>query len=279
MESDRGYTSPELLSTLYRYRRAGIITLILAALSALATFVTATGWVPDAVSLKVLLPCVTGWFIAVSIYALFRSEDLMSRALENMDRTAMKRLERMARTTEPGSSHDYLYLKARLDEEKARVDRHGGVMSLLYMELADFSDLQIQYGEKAAEELLDEVADLCGGQIRQYDALRRIFPDRYLILLPHTNRRDARHVAEGLLDTLYRFTYEMPSGEVIEGLKMNVGVAAYPMNADNVENLVSAAHNATRQARSADDDIVLCEDYISTEESGEEVIARADELE
>lgn len=278
MGDERGYTSPEILTAMYRYRRAGIVTLVLAGLLALLSFLISTGWLPSSSSMEILLPCLTVWFIAVALYAFFRSAALMSTAIQNMDRSAMMRLERMARSTDPGSSHDYLYLKARLDEEKARVDRHGGVMSLLYMEVADYDELKGNFGEKVCEEVLDQMADMFSSHLRQFDALRRIHPNRYLVLLPQTSRRDARTVAESLMKVVEEYSYVQPAGGRVEDLSVSIGVAAYPINGDSTENVVSAAHSASQKARElSDKKILVSEQFIRTDSSGEQIIAEGHE--
>lgn len=259
---------------MYRYRRAAIFTLVLAGLASLYAFLMSSGWLPSSAPLAIFLPCVTVWFIAVALYGLSRSENLMNHTLRDMDRSAMTRLERMARTTESGSSNDYLYLKARLEEEKSRVDRHGGVMSLLYLQLENHTKFKTEYGAKITEEVLDQVGESMVSHLRRYDALRRVHPNRYLILLPETNRRDAEKVAQSLLNMGTEYTYMLPAGGYISGLSFSCGIAAYPINGDGVENVVSAAHAACRNASREDDVRVrVSESFIRTDSSGEQVVS------
>jgi diguanylate cyclase (GGDEF)-like protein len=263
---------------MYRYRRAGIASLFLAAIMAISSFLLTAEWMSGPLSLKILFACMTVWFIAIALYALLRADGMMSVTIQHMDRSAMMRLERMARSTDPGSSHDYLYLKARLDEEKARVDRHGGVMSLLYLELKDHEQIKVRYGEKVYEEVLDQLAETFASRLRQFDALRRIQPNRFLILLPQTSRRDARTVAESFCEVVAGYSYDLPAGGRIDDLALDAGIAAYPINGDSTENVVSAAHNAARQARNdTNQDIVLSEAFIRTDSSGEEIVSQVHE--
>jgi diguanylate cyclase (GGDEF)-like protein len=264
-----------VLKALYRYRRAGIGALFLAAIMAILSFLITAGWIGGGLSLKILFACMTVWFIAIALYALLRAERMMSVTIQHMDRSAMMRLERMARSTDPGSSQDYLYLKARLDEEKARVDRHGGVMSLLYVEPSDHEHIKKQYGEKVCEEVFDQLGETFAAHLRQFDALRRIEHNRYLILLPQTSRRDARTVAESLCRVVAGYSYDLPAGGRVDDLALKVGIAAYPINGDSTENVVAAAHNAVRVARrDPEQSIVVSEEFIRTDSSGEEVVSQ-----
>ncbi len=274
MSATRGTASPKNLEGMYRYRRAAILTLVLAGLASLYAFLMSTAWLPTSPALRLLLPCVTLWFIAVALYGLFRSETLMNQALREMDRSAMMRLERMARTSEPGSSNDYLYLKARLEEEKARVDRHGGVMSLLYLQLEDYNQIKTEYGAKITDEVLNQLGESMVVHLRRYDALRRIYPNRYLVLLPETNRRDARKVGRSLVQMGQDYTYQLPAGGSVNGLELTCGIAAYPINGDGVENVVTAAHAACRDARMGEEaPIAMSEQFVRTDSSGEQVVS------
>jgi diguanylate cyclase (GGDEF)-like protein len=198
----------------------------------------------------------------------------MNQAVREMDRSAMMRLERMARTSEPGSSNDYLYLKARLEEEKARVDRHGGVMSLLYLQLEDYNRIKTEYGGKITDEVLNQLGEEMVMHLRRYDALRRIHPNRYLVLLPQTNRRDARKVGQSLIQMGEDYTYELPAGGSVSGVLLTCGIAAYPINGDGVENVVTAAHSACQPSQAdAELPITVSEQFIRTDSSGEQVVS------
>ncbi|MBS3763554.1 MAG: diguanylate cyclase, partial [Planctomycetes bacterium] len=232
MASEKSQTSPEVQHSMERYRRAGFIALGGAGLCALLTLVSAVEFYVWPAGVELILSAGATWLIAVAWYALRHSDELSDKTIKKLDRSATIRLEKMARASEPSGTNDYMYLKTRLDEEQARIDRHGGVMSLLYLELLDLEDIRGQYGAKVQDTIQEETHSLLASQLRQYDALGHLGGNEFLAMLPQTNRREARTVAESVVEALSSFSIQIPGGKVLDSFQIGVGIAAYPLNGE-----------------------------------------------
>jgi len=256
-----------------RYRRAGFASLYVAGFSAVAaTIYTAHGL--GLFSLHVFFGAMTVWLIVIGIYALRRSEELASHAIERLDKSALKRLERLAVIDETSGSFEYLYLKARLDEEQARIDDgSSGMMSLLYISVDKVSEVNDRFGGQVGDRVIDEVVAMMASKLRRYDVLGRLGGTEYLVLLPDTDRRMARQAADDLRATVEGYTHECPGGGVVDFVRVAVGVAAYPLNGETPENVVAAARNATQQAeKEGGNRIRVSEQFVRTDQNGELLI-------
>ena len=113
---------------------------------------------------------------------------------------------------------------ARLRAEFAKARQSGDPLSLLFLDLDHFKNVNDSYGHRAGDQCLRSVIDPIAGELRQGDALGRYGGEEFLILLPGAGASDAEVVAE----RIRRRVQEMPmliSGMRI-GLTVSLGVAA-----------------------------------------------------
>ena len=259
-----------------RYRRAGFAALYVAGIAALGAMMYATRE-STLLSLRVFLVGVTAWLVGLGVYALRRTDMLARKTIARLDRSALKRLERLAVIDETSGSFEYLYLKARLEEEQARIDDgSSGVMSVLYVSVDKVGEVNDRFGWQVGDRVLEEVVALMAGKLRRYDVLGRLGGTEYLALLPDTDRRVARHVADELRQAVAGYSHECPGGGTVDFVRVAVGVAAYPLNGETPENVVAAARNAMKQMeRAGGNNVQVSEQFVRTDQSGELIITEA----
>jgi diguanylate cyclase (GGDEF)-like protein len=259
---------------MYRYRRAGFASLIMAGLAALSSFLHSASWFASATAFQIFLAGATVWFIGMSWYALRRSDTLAKRTIQKLEHSAIMRLERMARASDPGEGVDYMYLKARLDEEQARIDRHGGVISLLCADLNNLEEVQEKFGQQVADQVLEETSEIIASHLRQFDAFGHLGKTEFLIMLPHTNRRDARRLAESLYEAVKGYSYQFPGGGTVDVIRLAIGISAYPLNGESTEHAVAAARNAMQENKAKKGGgISISEQFIRSASTGEHVVS------
>lgn len=253
-------TSPQITSQMFRFLRSGFVGVLASAIGVTLTFMIWIGIIPWPSYVAVLLTCMTIWAIVIAEYSLRRSEKLMKETLVRTDQSTIMLLKQMARATDSGSTYDYLYLIARLKEEQARVDHHGGVMSLLAVQLDAGTD---EGEEPAVRELVDGLAQDLNGQLRAFDELRCVTRNEFLVILPRTNRQDARAIAGDLCDQIAEHTRVVQANAAAPRFSVNVGLATYPLNGATAEHAFEAAREAVAGAgSSAGQQIFVAEHYV-----------------
>jgi diguanylate cyclase (GGDEF)-like protein len=109
-----------------------------------------------------------------------------------------------------------------LRREMARGHRHGGGGAMLMIDLDHFKRVNDSRGHPAGDRLIQEIAKLLRGRVRETDLLARIGGDEFAILLPDTGAEEARLVAEAIVAAIR----EGSRGEG-EGVTASVGVAIF----------------------------------------------------
>jgi diguanylate cyclase (GGDEF)-like protein len=87
-------------------------------------------------------------------------------------------------------------LTSSLEMEVDRRRRSGSEMQALFLDLDDFKKINDVYGHSVGDQVLMSVSRLIREKVRASDHVARIGGDEFLIILPSTNREEARPVAE-----------------------------------------------------------------------------------
>ena len=95
-----------------------------------------------------------------------------------------------------------------IDEELKRaidlVRRYDAAISLLFIDLDDFKNINDEYGHAVGDNALVHISELFRSNIRRSDIIARIGGDEFAILLWQTNEKAARTKAEMLSDLIAR---------------------------------------------------------------------------
>lgn len=87
-------------------------------------------------------------------------------------------------------------LMDRLDNELARIERTGGTLGLLLLDLDHFKSVNDQYGHAAGDLALARTAEVLRSLSRPYDYTGRYGGEEFLVILPECSEADLRGVAE-----------------------------------------------------------------------------------
>lgn len=119
--------------------------------------------------------------------------------------TRLIALDRQNRELQQAAREDHLtgvfnrpHLLGMLERELALSQRHNYNVSVLLIEIADFSQLLDEHGRHAGEQALRLFADCIAEKIRESDLFGRFDGAQFLLVLPHTSFEDATRMGEGL---------------------------------------------------------------------------------
>ncbi|MCZ6696801.1 MAG: diguanylate cyclase [Acidobacteria bacterium] len=166
-----------------------------------------------------------------------------------VDLSLAERQESSAQTdTQTGLFNARQFLSA-LQKESRRSKRYRLDLSVLYIDLDDYRELNERHGEIVGDILLREIAILLKNKIRDIDVAARLSGEEFGILLPETERMGAYLVAERIRREAERhFLRRDIDGRPI-ALTVTVGVAKYPDDATTADRLMRRAEEAMHQAK------------------------------
>ena len=131
-------------------------------------------------------------------------------------------------------------LHERLDQEVRRVQRSGGQVSIVMMDLDRFKMFNDTYGHPVGDDVLREVARHLSSALRISDIVARYGGDEFAAILPDTGAQGAVELAHRVRAFVYDHPFESPDGLPIP-LHVSCGVATYPTDARSSSELVSCA--------------------------------------
>ncbi len=87
-------------------------------------------------------------------------------------------------------------LMERLQQEWARIERHGGQMSFIMADLDHFKGVNDRFGHQVGDRVLQETARAIAGQCRETDLPARYGGEEFAVVVPHGTVESAVHLAE-----------------------------------------------------------------------------------
>lgn len=135
------------------------------------------------------------------------------------------------------------YLDISLDNEIKRAKRYKTSLSLLFMDLDYFKEINDSYGHLVGSRLLRETAKVLNKCIREVDIGIRYGGDEFIVILTETGREGAMKVAERLRKRIEEHKFLAREG-INTNLTCCVGVASYPEDAQGKTDLIHLADKA-----------------------------------
>jgi len=154
---------------------------------------------------------------------------------------------------------NYRYLNNILDRELVRAQRLNSSMSVLFLDLDSFKEVNDQHGHLLGSKILVELAGLLKGAVRKVDAVARYGGDEYIVVLTDTNSKGAMIVAERIRQMVEDYTFTVSEGYPIK-LTISVGVASYPEHGVTKVELLHLADEAMYKGKYGRKNIV----YVAT---------------
>jgi diguanylate cyclase (GGDEF)-like protein len=143
--------------------------------------------------------------------------------------------------------HNGLYLAERMEEEVRRGRRYTYPVSLLLVDIDNFTPMAERLDTEVIDNVLRQVAGLILEAIRDTDVASRIEADDFGVLLVHSDRDSAVPIGERIRQEVSEATFGTP-GQPLR-LTVSVGVAGVPHDASDAQRLKEAAFGAIADAR------------------------------
>ena len=139
-----------------------------------------------------------------------------------------------------------ILLLDRLDQAIRTGHRFATPVALLVMDLDRFKIVNDEFGHTFGDQLLSDVATRLRADLRDQDTVARLGGDEFAIILPGTDERGARRVAEKVTTALHRpFEIQNHAHEI----GVSIGIAISPTHGDHVDAILRCADVAMYQAK------------------------------
>jgi len=139
-------------------------------------------------------------------------------------------------------------LEEALQREKDRSERFHHSFSILMLDVDNLKILNDTYGHLLGDEVIKTIARTIKSSCRRIDMVGRYGGDEFVVILPETDRKGAVKVSEKILSRIKSKSLTAPDGTKIP-LSVSIGIASYPLDAEDVEKLLSLADAAMYRAK------------------------------
>ncbi len=119
--------------------------------------------------------------------------------------------------------------------------------ALIFMDLDNFKNVNDSFGHTLGDELIIQVANILKNIINEKGVVGRLGGDEFLILL--TNIKENSYVENILEEIINRFNKKILINEVAISTSASFGIALYPTDGDNFEDLLKNADTAMYKAK------------------------------
>ncbi len=148
------------------------------------------------------------------------------------------------------------YLNQAIEMEIERSRRYNAIFSVIFMDLDNFKKVNELFGHLIGSRVLVEIAQLLQENLRKIDIISRYGGDEFVIILPQTQRAAGFLVAERLRKVIEKKVFLKREGFSIR-LTASFGVASFPDNARNKEELIKIADKAMYRGKFSTKNIVF----------------------
>jgi len=169
--------------------------------------------------------------------------------LNEMTNRKQKHLFGLAHFDQLTSLPNRTLLLDRLTQAISVSNRASRSISLLFIDLDGFKPVNDTYGHAIGDRLLKEVAERLLTCLREGDTAARLGGDEFVVILLDSDIELAKTVANRILGTL-RIPYELGK-KTISSITASIGIAEYPVQANELDSLLTSADNAMYIAKKA----------------------------
>jgi diguanylate cyclase (GGDEF)-like protein len=181
--------------------------------------------------------------------------DYAAIALDNARYVA--RIHELTITDEGTQLFNARHLAFVLDSEVYRAARYNYELSLVFVDLDHFKEVNDRYGHAAGSQLLFRVAELLKGHIRLIDTAFRFGGDEFVLVFPQTSKADALTAVRRIRKLLRSASFLKEEG-IDHPITASFGIASFPDDGKNREELIKSADAAMYRVKDLQrDGIVL----------------------
>ncbi|PWK09629.1 GGDEF domain-containing protein [Tumebacillus permanentifrigoris] len=179
-------------------------------------------------------------------------KDNLKREMESINRQVAEYtndLHQKAVLDQLTNLHNHNYFHSRIVIEAEIAKQHGKPLTLVIIDIDNFKQVNDTYGHSVGDEVLRTISqrlnELCKGT---YHIPCRIGGEELALIIPETEMESGYQVAEQFRREVERLRVPVPTSELLN-VSVSVGVASFPLNCSNHQQLIDRADQAMYVAK------------------------------
>ncbi len=136
-----------------------------------------------------------------------------------------------------------------LSREIAVSERYDHPLALILMDVDRFERYNDAHGHPAGDKALKQIAHILKDLSRKVDIVARYGGEEFAVAAPETDRKGGLTLARRLVKAVEKTRFETDIGSSEVKLTISAGIASYPSDAEEEEELISKATQALFKAK------------------------------
>lgn len=164
-----------------------------------------------------------------------------------ISRRHLQRLERIATTDGLTELVNQRHFRKLFDLQLARARRYNRRLSLIFLDIDHFKEVNDTHGHQAGDEVLKKVAEVLRGTARCTDTVARLGGEEFAVLMEETGAKGAERYAERIRQALGRELFTAEGGDFRK--TCSLGIATFPEHGAQAKELMAHADQALYLAK------------------------------
>lgn len=169
---------------------------------------------------------------------------LMAIAFENI--SLFEKIQEMSLYDELTGLALRRYFNQKFQEEFYRAERFNQNLSIIWIDIDYFKEINDSFGHQVGDIVLKEVANAIKKTIRKIDFPARYGGDEIVIILPQSSEIEAMGLAKRLLEYVRGLNIDLSQFQIDKKIEitLSIGIASYPNDAKTMDELMLKADEA-----------------------------------
>lgn len=146
------------------------------------------------------------------------------------------------------------YFSQALEQQFSLAQRYDTDLTILFMDVDDFKDVNDTFGHQAGDMALQSIARVISQEKRESDLLARFGGEEFVLLMPHTGNINGFILAERIRQRVAEL--QIDSNGLTFSVTISGGIASFPGNGNSPDQLLRRADSALYQAKGAGKDTI-----------------------
>lgn len=146
------------------------------------------------------------------------------------------------------------YFDQVFEQQLSLAQRYNTDLSLLFLDLDNFKDINDRYGHQAGDFVLQSVAAIIQKEKRDSDIAIRYGGEEFILLMPHTGNINGLILAERIRQSIACTVLDYNTNAI--SITISGGLASYPTDGDISSDILAVADQGLYQAKGAGKNLI-----------------------
>jgi polar amino acid transport system substrate-binding protein len=134
-------------------------------------------------------------------------------------------------------------IESLINLEIEHSNKYAKDLSIIFFDIDDFKEINDTYGHKIGDKILINLSKVVSSTIRKNDHFGRWGGEEFIVILPNTDIKKAKEIAEKIKNTIYSYDFE-----INKNISCSFGVTQFQSN-DNEDSIITRVDNAMYEVK------------------------------